>query len=100
MAPDTILRWHRELIARKYDGSKKQRPERPGLGDKIRCLVVRMASENESWGYTRIVGELSKLGHRVSRSSVRRILMAHGIEPSHVFSGNAGLKSFSEVDPQ
>jgi transposase InsO family protein len=82
VTPDTILRWHRELIARKYDGSGKRRPGRPGLCDEVSDLVVRMASENESWGYTRIVGELSKLGHQVSRSSVRRILLAHGIEPS------------------
>ena len=82
VTPDTILRWHRELIARKYDGSSHRRPGRPGLSDEVRDLVVRMARENESWGYTRIVGELDKLGHRVSRSSVRRILLAQGIEPT------------------
>jgi transposase InsO family protein len=82
VTPDTILRWHRELIARKYDGSSHRRPGRPGLSDEVRDFVARMARENESWGYTRIVGELDKLGHRLSRSSVRRILLAHGIEPS------------------
>jgi transposase InsO family protein len=82
VTPDTILRWHRELIARKYDGSAMRGPGRPPVGKEIRALVVRMASENESWGYTRIVGELSKLGHRVSRSTVRRILKERGIRPA------------------
>ena len=82
VTPDTILRWHRELIARKYDGSAMRGPGRPPLGKEIRALTVRMASENESWGYTRIVGELSKLGHRVSRSTVRRILKERGMGPA------------------
>jgi hypothetical protein len=80
--PDTILRWHRELIARKYDGSAARGPGRPGIAKEIRALAVRMASENESWGYTRIVGELSKLGHRGSRSTVRRILTERRIGPA------------------
>ncbi len=82
VTPDTILRWHRELIARKYDGSAMRGPRRPPIVTQIRALAVRMASENESWGYTRIVGELSKLGHRVSRSTVRRILKERGIGPA------------------
>ena len=81
VTPDTILRWHRELIARKYDGSAKGGPGRPPIAKEIRALAVRMASENESWGYTRIVGELSKLGHLVSRSMVRRILKGCGVGP-------------------
>ncbi len=80
--PDTILRWHRELIARKYDGSAVRGPGRPAVAHAIRALAVRMASDNESWGYTRIVGELSKLGHNVSRSTVRRILKERGLEPA------------------
>lgn len=82
VTPATILRWHRELIARKYDGSSNRRPGRPVVPDEIRALVVRLATENETWGYTRIVGELSKLRHTVSRSSVRRILKEQGIEPA------------------
>ena len=80
--PDTILWWHRELIARKYHGSAKRGPGRPRVMEEIRALVVRMAIENEGWGYTRILGEIMKLGHRVSRSSVRRILTERGIEPA------------------
>lgn len=82
VTPDTILRWHRDLIARKYDGSAKRRPGRPRIVDEIRALVIRMAMENERWGYGRIVGELSKLRHTISRSSVRRILKEQGIEPA------------------
>ena len=70
VTPDTILRWHRELISRTYDGSSKRKPGRPRVPDAVRSLVNRMAEENERWGYSRIVGELSKLKHTVSRSSV------------------------------
>ncbi len=66
VTPDTILRWYRRLVARKYDGSGKRRPGRPRVMDAIRALTARMALENERWGYTRIVGELTTLGHKVS----------------------------------
>ena len=82
VTPDTILRWHRELIARKYDGSANRRPGRPRVVLEIRFLVVRMAQENEGWGYGHIVGELRKLGYTISCSSVRRILLQNGIEPA------------------
>jgi transposase InsO family protein len=79
--PDTILRWHRELVARKwtYGGS---RPSRRGLQAHIRALIVRIATENPTWGYTRIQGALKNVGHRVGRSTVARILHAQGIPPS------------------
>lgn len=57
-------------------------PGRPVIAKDIRALAVRMAGDNEGWGCTRIVGELSKLGHRVSRSTVRRILKECGISPA------------------
>lgn len=82
VTPDTLLRWHARLIARKYDGSGKRRPGRPGVMQRIRDLTVRMANENGSWGYRRIQGSLANLGHRVSRSTVRRILKSEGIEPA------------------
>jgi putative transposase len=81
VTPDTILRWHRELIARKWTYTKS-RPGRPGLQVEIRRLVVRMATENPSWGYTRIQGALKNLGHRVARSTIAKILKEHGIPPS------------------
>jgi transposase InsO family protein len=80
--PDTLLRWYRKLIAKKYDGSKRRRPGRGRVMDEIRKLVIKMAKENDRWGYMRIVGELRKLGHQVGRSTVRRILKEHGVEPA------------------
>ncbi len=74
VTPDTLLRWHNGLIARKYDGSDKRRPGRPDVMKRIRELAVQMAEENQSWGYRRIQGALANLGHRVGRSTVRRIL--------------------------
>ncbi len=83
VTPDTLLRWHRELVARKYDGSARcRRQGRPGVMAEIVELVVRMATENRGWGYTRIQGALSNLGHTVSRTTVANILDRHGIEPS------------------
>lgn len=82
VTPETILRWHRRLIARKYDGSGRRMPGRPRVMQEIRQLVLMMATENRSWGYKRIEGELGKLGHRVVRTTVANILREHGIEPA------------------
>ena len=79
VTPDTILRWHRQLIARKWTYAK--RPRRAGVLQEIRRLVVRMAEENPTWGYTRIQGALKNLGHCVGRSTIARTLKAHGIPP-------------------
>ena len=74
VTPDTILRWHRQLIAAKYDGSLRRSPGRPRVMQRIRELVVQLARENRTWGYPRIEGALANLGHQVSRSTVARIL--------------------------
>jgi putative transposase len=81
VTPETILRWHRELIARKWTYAR-QRPGRPGVLRDIRRLVVRMATDNPCWGYTRIQGALKNLGHQVARSTIASILHAEGIPPS------------------
>jgi len=81
VTPDTILRWHRELIARKWTYARR-RSGRPGVLAEIRRLVLRMATENPSWGYTRIQGALKNVGHRVARSTIASILKAEGIPPS------------------
>jgi transposase InsO family protein len=81
VTPDTILRWHRQLIAKKWTYATR-RPGRPGVLAEIRRLVVRMATENPSWGYTRIQGALKNLGHFVARSTIAAILKEHGIPPS------------------
>ena len=80
--PDTILRWYRELIARKYDGSEKRGPGRPRVMATIRKLVIQFALENRTWGYTRICGALDNVGHKVGRSTIKRILCAEGIDPA------------------
>jgi putative transposase len=71
--PDTILRWHRELVARKWT-YRAGRGRPAGLQAHLRALVIRMATENPTWGYTRIQGALKNLGHRVGRSTTARIL--------------------------
>jgi len=81
VTPDTILRWHRELIARKWTYAPS-RLGRPGVQREIRRLVVRMATDNPSWGYTRIQGAVKNLGHRVARSTIAKILKKQGIPPS------------------
>src|SRR5512132_614132 len=59
VTPETLLAWHRRLIARKYDGSAKRRPGRPRTACALEALVVRLAQENRDWGYRRIQGALS-----------------------------------------
>ena len=56
VTPDTLMAWHRRLIAQKYDGSAKRQPGRPRKADEVQSLVVRMADENRTWGYRRIQG--------------------------------------------
>jgi transposase InsO family protein len=81
--PDTILAWHRKLIAQKFDGSQqRQSPGRPKIDPALEALIVRMAQENRSWGYDRIVGALVNLGYTVSGQTVGNILKRHGIPPA------------------
>jgi putative transposase len=80
VTPDTLLRWHRRLIARKWTYAKYGTSRRSVLAE-IRRLVRRMAEENPTWGYTRIQGALKNVGHRVGRSMIARILRASGIPP-------------------
>jgi transposase InsO family protein len=82
VTPDTILRWHRLLVAQKWDySSRRRRPQgRPPVTDEIRNLVLRLARENPRWGYDRIQGALANLGHRISDRTVGNILNEHGIE--------------------
>ena len=82
VTPDTILAWHRKLIAQKWDYSSRRGPGRPRVAEKIAELTVRMAKENPEWGLTTIMGALANLGHEVARGTVSNILKAHGIEPA------------------
>ena len=81
VTPDTILRWHRRLIAAKWTYAS-DRKGRSGVMKEIRELVIRMARENSTWGYSRIQGALGDLGHKVGRSTVARILKSEGMKPA------------------
>jgi transposase InsO family protein len=81
--PDTILAWHRKLVAQKFDGSPQRKaPGRPTTDPELEALVVRMPQENRSWGYDRIVGALKHLGYTISDQTVGNILKRHGILPA------------------
>jgi hypothetical protein len=94
VTPDTLLVWHRKLIAQKYDGHNKRGPGRPRTGEEIETLVVRMAEENRAWGYRRIQGAISNLGHKLARSTIADVLRRHGIEPAPERSRKTTWKEF------
>jgi transposase len=81
VTPSTILRWHRQLVARRW-ATRPARPGRPAIPAGLRALVVRLATENPTWGYRRIHGELAGLGYRIGASTVWTVLRAAGIDPS------------------
>ena len=83
VTPDTLMRWYRQLIARKFDGSQhRQRLGRPPVAEAIERLTVQMAEENPRWGYRCIQGALANLGHRIDAITVRNILRRHHLEPA------------------
>jgi transposase InsO family protein len=82
VTPATLLAWHRRLIARKYDGSRRRGPGRPRMLEEIQRLVIHMATENRDWGYRRIQGALANLGHEVARGTIANLLKEHGLEPA------------------
>src|SRR5262249_47500965 len=79
--PETLLAWHRRLLARRWTYAHR-RPGRPRISADVRELIPRLARENSSWGYLRIAGELRKIGIAVSASSVRNILTSAGLPPA------------------
>jgi len=82
--PDTILRWHRQLVANKWDYSDRNEKKtgRPRIRQVIVDLTVKFAKENPSWGYDRIQGALANVGYPISDTTVENILKAHGVEPA------------------
>lgn len=78
--PETVLKWHRELVKRKWTFRRQKQGGRPQIDPAIETLIVRLAREND-WGYGKIVGELQKLGHSISEQTIANILKRHGIPP-------------------
>jgi len=96
VTPETLLAWHRKLIAQKYDGSSSRKLGRRPTAKEVAALVVRMAEENRTWGYRRIQGALSNLGHILAHNTIANILKGHGIEPAPERSRKTTWKEFLE----
>jgi putative transposase len=93
VTPETLLAWHRKLIAKKYDGSVHRTAGRPRTAE-IAELVTRMAKENRGWGYRWIQGALANLGHLLAHNTIADILRRHGIEPAPERSRKTTWKEF------
>jgi hypothetical protein len=96
--PDTILAWHRTFVAQQGDRAQLHKSVgRPRIDKEIEDLVVRMARENRSWGYDRIVGALANLGYRISDQTVGNILKRHGVPPAPVRKTTTTWKEFIRI---
>jgi putative transposase len=82
VTPNTLLAWHRRLVAQKYDGSRVRKAARPPTQQEIQELILKLARENRSWGYTRIQGALANLRHEVGRGTIANVLKGAGMEPA------------------
>jgi transposase InsO family protein len=94
VTPDTLLRWYRKLIAKKYDGSKLRKAGRPKTAVEIEQLIIRMVRDNPRWGYTRIRGALYNLGHEIGRNTIKRILLENGFDPAPLRKQGMSWKTF------
>ena len=81
-SPDTLLHWHRDLIAKKYNGTKNRKPGRPRLSEALEKLILKIVKHNRHWGYTRIVGQLKYLGFKVSHQTIGNVIKKYRLQPS------------------
>ena len=81
--PATIVRWHRDLVARKWDYASRREPGRPSTGTSVKALIIRMARENRAWGHRRIEGELARMGYAIAASTGDSSGPSSGREPTH-----------------
>jgi transposase len=82
VTPRTPLYWHQRLIAQKYSSTGKRSPGRPSTAQEVRNLILQMAAENKTWGYTRIQGALQNLGHEIGRGTIAKVLKEAGVDPA------------------
>ena len=90
--PETVLRWHRELVRMKWTYERKNKGGRPLIDQELESLILRLAKENPSWGYGKIEGELLKLGFKVSQTTIQKTLRRHHILPAPVRGGTIGWR--------
>jgi putative transposase len=98
--PETVLRWHRRLVARHWTQPPRPKAGRPPIDPELRRLIIRLAGENPTWGYRRIHGELMRLGHKLAASTIWKILRSAGIDPTRDRTGPSWsefIKSQSEA---
>ena len=91
--PETVFRWHRDMVRRKWTQENKGKRGRPRIDDQLEILIMRLAKENLRWGYYKIEGELTKLGFDFSLTTVRNVLGRNGIVPAPVRFGSIGWKT-------
>ena len=80
--PDTLLKWHRELVRRKWTLKRAARRGQPPLSHELEALILRLAQENPTWGYGKLEGELGKLGYAIGRSTIRDVLKRQRVPPA------------------
>jgi hypothetical protein len=98
VTPQTLLRWHRMLVRRKWTYGKQRTPGRPPIDPQVAALIVRMARENARWGCVRICGELRKLGIRVGATRIKTLLRRHGLGPAPRRCGPSWAVSASQAE--